>query len=270
MSGIEKTDVSAASARLYACADSPCAECLDVNPRRAYPAPPHGDLRRPVDILVVGLNPQLRDYRIRCASCGHVDRVRHFEPTGWKATSAAALSCAKCSAAFFDDAVEFVRPSLADWTSEGLHLDDIGRSWINKRIDIDASSNVVNTRLCSWPSRDDGTICFAGARIGNHLLELITECQPCAVVAYNKQAASFLRVLAPKAQEQTKAFVTSGGKQTHVASWIEPGSFAGPGGSSFGLIFLSQAQTAPHSLADGVSMRLWAGELARRWVATCR
>lgn len=262
--------MSTASTRLYACSDAPCAECFNVIPRRAYPAPPHGDLRRPVDILLVGLNPQLRDYRIRCTSCGHVDRVRHFEPRGWNTSSASALICANCSAAFPDDAAEFVRPSLADWTSEGLHLDEIGRSWISKRIDIDAVSNVVNTRLCSWPSRDEGTISFGGARVGSHLLELIAECKPRVVVAYNKQAASYLRGLTQQATEQTKAFVTSGGKQTHVASWIEPGSFAGPDGSSFGLIFLSQAQTAPHSVADGVSMRCWAGDLARRWTAPCR
>lgn len=45
---------------------------------------------------------------------------------------------------------------------------------------------------------------------------------------------------------------------------------AGTGGSSFGLIFLSQAQTAPHSIADGISMRCWPGELGRKWTATCR
>jgi len=176
------------------------------------------------------------------------------------------LVCAACSAAFADDEAVFVRPSLNDWTSEGLHLDDIGRSWINRRIDIPPSANIVNTRLCSWPSRDEGTIDFGGVHAGEHLLELIEECQPRVVVAYNKQAASFLRCLAPGATEQAKSFVTSGGKQTHIGSWIEPGSYAGPTRSSFGLIFLSQAQTAPHSLADGVSMRCWAGDLARTWM----
>lgn len=254
--------MSIAAQRLYACADDPCDECSQVVPRRAYPAPPHGDFRRRVDILLAGLNPQLSDYRLRCRECQRVGLVRDFA-----SGKGLPLRCRACDASFSVDDADFVRPSLEDWTTEGLNLDAKARAWINVRMALDVldpSTNILNARICSWPSYDEKTVSI-GANAGRHLLELVNETKPRVVVAYNQTAADFLRPHAGSRIEHERAFLTSGKKsgrpKRHLARWFEPH------GSGFGLILGSQAQDAPSAAdADGVTMRVWAATLAEKWI----
>lgn len=144
---------------IHACLHAP--QCADAG-EGGWPAPPHGRARPPIDILLVGWNPQIADYRPTPAT---------FE--AWREDGAGGLERA-------------VRAHDA-WTRR------IG-GIVPPEIPLDGG-RVVNTRVWKWPSRGKRSsregLERARACAACHLDEERAALQPRAIVTYDKHAAEF-------------------------------------------------------------------------------
>lgn len=238
----------------FACLSSPCDECALVEPRTAFPACPHGDLERPLDFVMVGLNPELPGYRTTCSACGGNATFRDFVDAGNR--------CLSCQS---EDVHFWVPRTYAEWRADGAAGDV--RGFANQRLDIGRLEaavgrrvNFANARYSPWPSTDEKTIRF-GAKVGGHLLDFLAATRPHAILIYSTAPWDLLRTkLVPGAAVERETFFTSGGRRHMAASF--PRTWARHNGEEWLVagVAISQARDADHAVAGSLRRREWAAD----------
>lgn len=192
--------------KIHACISSP--RCADAG-EGGWPAPPHGRARLPIDILLVGWNPQIDGYPAVPAS---------FD--AWREDGAGGLERA-------------VRAKDA-WTRR------IG-GLIPPEIPL-ASGRIVNTRVWKWPSKGKSSapaaLAQARACASCHLDDEREALRPRAIVTYDKHAAEFF---AEAARERRVEIQPGPSDMEYVVGWALPSS---RWGHDCGLILLKGRQVA--------------------------
>lgn len=179
----------AALENMYGCVLAP--RCADAG-EGGWPAPPHGRVNGPIDVLLVGWNPQIDGYPPRPTS---------YEM--WREDGAGGLERA-------------VQRSDA-WTRRVGGL-------IPPEMRLD-TGRIVNTRVWKWPSRGKVTtpdhIARARTCSNIHLEQERTALRPRVILTYDKHAAKHFQNLA---HERGIPLEPAPENMEHVVAWAQPSS----------------------------------------------